>query len=61
MEQEYQNTKDTKTYQRIKTLKLKIKINDLLLEEVEKRNKFVKQNYYEAGSKATKLRSKMIC
>lgn len=58
LEQEYQNTKDTKTYQWIKTLKTKI--NDLLLEEVEKRNKFVKQNYYEAGSKATKLLAKRI-
>jgi len=43
LEQEHQNTNDPKAYQQIRTFKMKI--NDLLLDEVEKKSKFLKQNY----------------
>ena len=58
MEREFQNTKESETDQEIKHLRTKI--NDLLLDEIEKRNKFVKQNYYETGLRATKLLAKRL-
>lgn len=59
LDQDYQNTNDPKVYQQIKVLKTKR--NDILLDEVEKRNKFLKQSYYETGSRATKLLPKCTC
>lgn len=58
LEQDYQKTNDPKIYQQIRVVKTKI--NDILVDEVEKRNTFLKQNYYEAGSRATKLLAKCI-
>lgn len=58
LEQDYQNRSDPKICQQIKDIKAKI--NDILLDEIEKKNKFLKQSYYEAGSKATKLLAKRI-
>uniref|UniRef100_A0A3Q3ASL9 Reverse transcriptase domain-containing protein n=1 Tax=Kryptolebias marmoratus TaxID=37003 RepID=A0A3Q3ASL9_KRYMA len=57
-EQEYQETKDPKVYQEIKVVKNKI--NEILQGEIEKRNTFLKQNYYETGSRAAKLLAKRI-
>ncbi len=58
LERNYQSTKDQKVYQEIKDLKTIISIT--LMDEEEKRNKFLQQNYYETGSKATRLLAKHI-
>lgn len=56
LEQEYQNTNDPKISQQIK--ETKTKINDILLDETEKMNKYFKLGYHEVGSKATKILAK---
>lgn len=53
LEQEYQNTNDSEISQQIK--ETKTKINDILLDEIEKKNKYFKLGYHEVGSKATKI------
>lgn len=58
LERNFQSTKDQNIYREIKALKTKI--NDILTDEVEKRNRFLKQNYYEIGPRATKLLAKRI-
>lgn len=58
LEQEYQNTNDSEISQQIK--ETKTKINDILLDEIEKKNKYFKLGYHEVGSKATKILAKRI-
>lgn len=58
LEREHQNAYDPKIYQEIK--EMRAKINDVLADEIEKKNKFLKQSYYEAGSKAAKVLAKRI-
>ena len=58
LEREFQDTEKTETYNQIK--ELRAKIQNAQLDEVEKNNRFVKQNYYEAGTKATKLLARRI-
>jgi len=53
LEQEYQSTDDPKVYQKIKETRMKIK--EMMIDEIEKKNKFLKQNFYEVGPKATKI------
>ena len=58
LEQEYQVTNREETYKQIKDLKAKIQ--GAQLDEIERNNRYVKQNYYEAGTKATKLLARRI-
>ena len=58
LEKEYQKTNGTEVLQKIKDLKAKIKTAQL--DEIERHSKYVKQNYYETGAKASKLLAKRL-
>lgn len=58
LEHDYKNMKDPNTEKRIGEVKKEI--NEVLEDEVEKKSRFIKQTYYEGGSKATKLLAKWI-
>lgn len=58
LEIDFQKTKKQNIYQEIKNLKAKI--NDVLMDEVEKKQQYLKQSYYETGPRATKLLAKRI-
>ena len=58
LELQYQNTQNTQTLQEIKSKKGEI--DDILRGEIEKKHRFVKQQYYEIGPKATRLLARRI-
>lgn len=58
LEKEYQTTNCEETHKQIKEVKANIKIAQL--DEIERNNRYMKQNYYEAGTKATKLLARRI-
>ena len=53
LEQHHQELNTIETLKRVK--EVRGKINQILLTEVEKKARFVKQSYYEGGPKASKL------
>lgn len=53
LETEHKSKVDERTNQDIK--RIKTEINDILAQEIQKKLMYMKQQYYEAGSKSTKL------
>ncbi len=53
LENEHKNKVDERINQDIK--RIKTEINDILAQEIQKKLMYMKQQYYEAGSKSTKL------
>lgn len=53
LEKEHKNNLEEKINQEIK--RIKTEINDILAEEIQKKLMYMKQRYYEAGSKSAKL------
>lgn len=53
-----QSEQKYKTQQEIK--EVREKINDLLQQEIEIKSRYLKQNYYDSGPKATKLMARQI-
>ena len=53
LEKEHKKNVDERINQDIK--RIKTEINDILAQEIEKNLMYMKQRYYEAGSKSTKL------
>ena len=58
LEVEYQNTQNSQLLQEIKSIKGEI--DEILRGEIEKKLRFVKQQFYETGPKATKLLARRI-
>lgn len=58
LEIEFQNNQNTQLTQEIKTIKGEI--DKLMKQDIEKKLRFVKQDYYEIGPKATRLLARRI-
>lgn len=58
LEQQHKQSKDSDIFKQIKEARKKI--DDILLDEVERKARFIKQTYYEGGSKATKVMARRI-
>uniref|UniRef100_A0A8C9ZYH8 Uncharacterized protein n=1 Tax=Sander lucioperca TaxID=283035 RepID=A0A8C9ZYH8_SANLU len=58
LEHQHKQTKDPVLLNQIKEVRKKV--DDILLEEVERKARFLKQTYYEGGSKASKSIARRI-